>query len=297
MQGLFVPRRRSSQGGFGIEAGHRRQRSAARAFTLVELLIVIGILVILVGILLPVLRNAQRQSESIRCMANLRSIGQAVLVYTQTNGGYFAPARNYSLWEDPSAPTRQVNPNHANAYWGVFYAVAAKLPRETFSCPTITQKERATGSGGPEGYANMWCTYGLNAWGNEPSGMNDAERTRFFGSTTHIALFKKGGGWSNATPPRIQSAVRYPDKTLVCQDAWEPQLDGGRNGDTYASVDAGNRGRLTEYPGHDIEYLRHGGFRVSNALFVDGHVEALTKAQQTDERYYTGRWDFPRSYP
>jgi hypothetical protein len=35
---------------------------------------------------------------------------------------------------------------------------------------------------------------------------------------------------------------------------------------------------------------------VSNALFIDGHVESLTKAQQTDERYYTGRWDLPRSY-
>jgi len=281
----------------------------ASAFTLVEVLVVIGIIAILVAFLLPVLNNAREAADSVKCMANLRSIGQAVVLYTQSNDGYFAPARNYSRWEDPNIPTQLINPHRLpqgkEAYWGVYYATFANLPRELFSCPTISQKERVTGSGGPEGYANMWCTYGLNSWGNATSGMNDSERARYFGSTTQIALFKQNPPelpanpnprWTDYTPGHSKSAVKYPDQTILCQDAWEPQLDGGHNGDTYASVDSGNRGQLSEYPGHDIEYLRHQKFTVSNTLFVDGHVEALSKKQQTDERYYTGRWDFKRSY-
>src|SRR4051812_11142599 len=163
MQGTAVSRGRRCQGErVFIGDAPRRRRPA---FTLVELLTVIGIIVILVAILLPVLRGARAQSESIQCMNNLHSIGQAVQVFTASHDGYFAPARNYSEWEYPGT-TRQIDPNDDNAYWGVFYAVAANLKRETFSCPAISQKERTTGTNSPAGYANMWCTYGLNGWGN-----------------------------------------------------------------------------------------------------------------------------------
>jgi len=262
--------------------------SSAAAFTLVELLVVIGILVILMAILLPMLRNSREAAASVQCMANLRNIGQAVQVFLRENDNCFAPSRNESDW----GGTTQIDPNSSGAYWGVFYARSAKLSKETFACPVILQK----GEQGMVGYANPWCTYGLNGWGNSNSGMNDAERVRFFGSTEQIALFKKSGSWSLMNPGRRASAIKSPEQTIFCQDSSESQLDGGHNGDTYASVDAGNRGKLTEYPGHDVEYLRHQNYKVSNTLFVDGHVEALSKLQQSDERYYTGRWDLPRSY-
>ena len=289
-----VRRRGLGRGGYS----HIRLRNRAPAFSLVEVLAVIGIIAILVAFLLPVLNNARETADSVKCMANLRSIGQAVQVFLRDNDNCFAPGRNESEWVAPGT-ARQIDPKDGTAYWGVFYAVAAKIPRETFSCPAIVQK----GDQGMVGYANPWSTYGLNGWGDSNSGMSDPEHDTFFRSQDQIALFrrpKKPDGtldnWSLMNPGRRASLVKFPERTIFCQDAWESQLDGGRNSDTYASVDAGNRGKLLEYQGHDIEYLRHRNFKVSNTLFVDGHVEGLDKAQQTDERYYTGRWDLKRSY-
>src|SRR3954468_16566265 len=63
-------------------------------FTLVELLVVIGIIAVLVGILLPALNQARRQSRTLRCLANLRSIGQALVIYAANNQRLWPLARH-----------------------------------------------------------------------------------------------------------------------------------------------------------------------------------------------------------
>jgi type II secretory pathway pseudopilin PulG len=70
----------------------RRRRSPALgsypAFTLVELLVVIGIIAVLIGLLLPVLSKARRVAQTTKCMATERSIGQAMQLYAAENKGW-----------------------------------------------------------------------------------------------------------------------------------------------------------------------------------------------------------------
>lgn len=69
-----------------------------RAFTLVELLVVIGVIGVLVAILLPALASARRQSRRIACLAALHEIGTAFSLYTAGNQGYWP--MNIHQWTD-----------------------------------------------------------------------------------------------------------------------------------------------------------------------------------------------------
>ena len=69
-----------------------RSSRARAAFTLVELLVVIGIIAVLISILLPTLRGVRRQANLVQCSSNMRQVAMALMMYIQDNKGKHPPA-------------------------------------------------------------------------------------------------------------------------------------------------------------------------------------------------------------
>jgi prepilin-type N-terminal cleavage/methylation domain-containing protein/prepilin-type processing-associated H-X9-DG protein len=72
----------------------------SRAFTLLELLIVIAIIALLAAILFPVLMNARESARQTTCQNNLKQISLAISLYQQDYDGYYVPKYNCEKFDD-----------------------------------------------------------------------------------------------------------------------------------------------------------------------------------------------------
>lgn len=238
-----------------------------RGFTLVELLVVIGIIALLISMLLPALNRARDAARTVACLSQLRQIGHASALYTVDHNGYLVPSF-----------TMPATPDGDRVHQFLMAYVPNTAGRTVWTCQNAIP-----------GINNEFpMTYGANqsvhAFMNNtlPKIPPQAKITRIrrsseiisFADASQVSGVFTAGGWLDNTgypgAPFLEAPNSYQDpnsapvsaslmnRTLESLPGWE---DTDRTGANY-------HGRW-----------RHGGNKLLNVVFVDGHAASFPKGE------------------
>jgi prepilin-type N-terminal cleavage/methylation domain-containing protein/prepilin-type processing-associated H-X9-DG protein len=109
-----------------------RRRFSIGGFTLVELLVVIGIIAILIGILLPALSKVRKQARRVQCLSNHRQMALALIMYANKSNGSLPPFNG-------GISNTRVADNGSYRALGLLFSTKVVPKSSAFYCP-----ERAT---------------------------------------------------------------------------------------------------------------------------------------------------------
>jgi prepilin-type N-terminal cleavage/methylation domain-containing protein/prepilin-type processing-associated H-X9-DG protein len=257
--------------------GRRRSRnlSANGGFTLVELLVVIGIIAVLIGVLLPALSRAREQSKRVQCLSNLRQLGMAMVSYSiEYKGGL------------PGVSSRSEPRVEDWIYW---------------------QKDRATYSAaqGPGKFSDSRIAKYINR--NEavlfcPSDVTDGSNRdqSFTGSSQgqYVYSYVLNNKMSSFTNPFLvgrnagkMTSIRKPSLKVLMFEEDERSLDDGNaradgaNHTGKVNMIALRHDRSRRYPDNIVNAPTPvpNPDRNGNAVFCDGHTEPITRKLLHDQ--------------
>ena len=144
-------------------------RSRRKGFTLVELLVVIGIIALLISILLPSLNKARESAKNTQCLSNLRQMGQAQQIYAAQFKGWAVPSQNGPLpaatrvlWDENNAFRKALNMREGPAQANQHYPLNMLCPNATKAIEEATVNN---GGGNTPGGGVMKYSYGYNKEG------------------------------------------------------------------------------------------------------------------------------------
>ena len=258
-----------------MQLAYRRQaRSARKAFTLVELLVVIGIVALLVAILLPSLAKARQAALRTKCVSQLRQIGAAVQLYVNINRGTLSFSRSGTSWTAADPTTGNLTliaPTSSKAYWGVAYATVL-FPTSILQASGPTAGNQIT----QWAYKTWHCpnTISLAPYTSDPD--------------TPIS-YGVNGFISGSSMPNYRKLSQYHDTAniIFCHDA--PQVNINAAGLSTLS-DFGSPPNLQNWRdgGSDFdadnnginEFYRHAHW--CNVLWLDAHVEGIRESLGAD---------------
>jgi len=272
-----------------------------RAFTLVELLVVIGIIALLVGILLPALNKARAAAASTQCMSNLRQLDSAMLQYRTDNKGRMCPSYgpNQQMWMVVALPYLSQSAKKVELYLdsATTKAEVAKLAlRETvFFCPVArdplngmnisgTNTGTAFACWGPNSNYNdgMMGSYFFNGWMyrmGTATKADDNVALGFAGESTTDKFWQLPANCQSTNVPMVSDGIWI--------DGWPHETDPCAPNIMSGLKDPQHMTRVT--------IARHPGKRI-NVAFVDGHVSPVYLADLWTLEWHKG-WKTPSPLP
>jgi prepilin-type N-terminal cleavage/methylation domain-containing protein/prepilin-type processing-associated H-X9-DG protein len=237
-----------------------------RAFTLIELLIVIGIIAVLLSLLLPSLSRARESGRQAVCLSNLRQIGMGFQLYLQQFQDTYPMAGTSGRAEDWLYYEPSRTPKADLAYGQIPKAMGSYIPARAFKCPS--DQYHTLGTGNPYSYSANWhlCAPYISP----PSGFPPSMWVR----STQVL-----------NPSGCLLVIDESSQTI--DDAcWAPERYQNGAGPNVLS----NR--------HDLrtEVSSNSNAGRGNALFADNHAEFVFRSESVKQSSWLA-WPSQKLYP